>query len=399
MSEWELVTLNDVTTRITKGTTPTTNGGGFTSSGVAFVKVESILPDSHIDFGRLARIDELTHQNQKRSMLAEDDVLFTIAGTIGRVARVTSELLPANTNQAVAIVRPNSKQVDPRYLLYSLRDIRRVRQATARTVQSVQANLSWRELGSVEVTLPPMREQRAIAEVLGALDDKITANEKTVSLSTKLTNAKYLQAAREGVSEQISGVVELVTRGVAPRYTESDGLLVLNQKCVRDQAVNLDPARRMEPLKSRYDRLLKRNDVLVNSTGQGTLGRCARWLQDCHATVDTHITIVRFDPTQVDPVCAGYGLLQAEPRVEALAEGSTAQTELKRDLLEALELRLPQPEDQLGLGTEIADHDQFLLETRKESQVLASTRDELLPLLMSGKIRVKDAEKVVEEAT
>src|SRR5690625_7250743 len=156
MSEWELVTLNDVTTRITKGTTPTTNGGGFTSSGVAFVKVESILPDSHIDFGRLARIDELTHQNQKRSMLAEDDVLFTIAGTIGRVARVTSELLPANTNQAVAIVRPNSKQVDPRYLLYSLRDIRRVRQATARTVQSVQANLSLRELGSVEVTLPPM---------------------------------------------------------------------------------------------------------------------------------------------------------------------------------------------------------------------------------------------------
>ncbi len=173
---WREVPLGEISHRVTKGTTPTTIGGRFTVTGVAFVKVESITNEGRIDVTKLAHIDDETNDLLARSSLQKDDVLFTIAGTIGRVARVREDILPANTNQAVAIVRPNRSTVDPEFLYYSLRDDARIKRAHTRVVQSVQANFSLSELSAVEIPLPPLPEQRAIAHVLGTLDDKIELN-------------------------------------------------------------------------------------------------------------------------------------------------------------------------------------------------------------------------------
>ena len=176
--EWPTATVRDVTVRVTKGTTPTTIGGQFVERGINFVKVESITDLGRIESDKLAHIDEHSQALLSRSVLEEDDVLFTIAGTIGRVALVPASVLPANTNQAVAIVRPNQDKVLPRYLYYVLGDESRVRQAHTRVVQSVQANFSLAELSSLEIPLPDLNEQRAIAHILGTLDDKIELNRR-----------------------------------------------------------------------------------------------------------------------------------------------------------------------------------------------------------------------------
>jgi len=175
-AEWQSTTVGDVAIRVTKGTTPTTVGGRFVDQGINFVKVESITNDGRIDIDKLAHIDEGTNDLLSRSVLKQNDILFTIAGTIGRVALVPRSILPANTNQAVAIVRPNPKAVFPRFLYYVLSDDRRVHQAHTRVVQSVQANFSLGELRSLEIPLPSFPEQRAIAHILGTLDDKIELN-------------------------------------------------------------------------------------------------------------------------------------------------------------------------------------------------------------------------------
>lgn len=246
--------------------------------------------------------------------------------------------------------------------------------------------------------VPPIGDQRAIAEVLGALDDKIAANDRVVAISDALARARFAALAERGPRVGIGEVATMVKRGVAPKYDDA-GMIVLNQKCIRDQRVSLEPSRWMAPLTSRLDRVLERNDTLVNSTGQGTLGRVARWVLDAHATADSHVTIVRFDSSLVDPVCAGYGVLEVESQIEGLAEGSTGQTELKRDLLSGLEIRLPERSEQVALGEQLTEIDRLTVSLGDESRRLAATRDELLPLLMSGKVRVKDAEKVAEELT
>jgi type I restriction enzyme S subunit len=246
--------------------------------------------------------------------------------------------------------------------------------------------------------VPPANQQQAIVEILSALDGKISANDKVSEISRNLARSSFLRFARRGNVQYIRDVSKFVARGITPKYVDSDGTVVLNQKCVRDQQVNLYPSRRTQSSSVRTEKILQPDDVLVNSTGAGTLGRVARWTRNVQATVDSHITIVRFDPALIDPVCAGYGLLQTERIIEGLAEGSTGQTELRRELLSSLEIAVPDRAVQAALGAELANLDRLVLRLQHESEQLAGTRDELLPLLMSGKIHVRDAEKVVEEA-
>src|SRR5687768_1605988 len=102
----------------------------------------------------------------------------------------------------------------------------------------------------------------------------------------------------------LSELCSTITRGSAPAYVEQGGMLVLNQKCIREQRVTLRDARRtaFSGKHARPDRILRTLDVLVNSTGVGTLGRVAqvRALPE-PTTVDSHVTIVRADPAVVDP--------------------------------------------------------------------------------------------------
>ena len=132
-----------------------------------------------------------------------------------------------------------------------------------------------------------------------------------------------------------------VNRGITPKYTESteDSIIVLNQKCIRDFKVSLVPSRRNDLNKRKITegKALKKFDVLINSTGVGTLGRVAQYFGDNDsATVDSHVTIVRSNPEIVDPIYFGYLMKSKQSVIESFAEGSTGQTELNRNSVKEL---------------------------------------------------------------
>ncbi|MDU3190484.1 tyrosine-type recombinase/integrase [Veillonella parvula] len=111
MYSWEQCKLSDLTQLITKGTTPKVKN---IQNGVNFIKVENISDDGVISIN--SYVSEEEHMNfLSRSILSNNDILFSIAGTLGRTAIVKSHLLPANTNQALAIIRLN-KSVDVVYI-------------------------------------------------------------------------------------------------------------------------------------------------------------------------------------------------------------------------------------------------------------------------------------------
>lgn len=119
---WEWKKLDEITELITKGTTPTTNGYVFLDKGINFLKIENIV-NGRIDLNTIEKyISEEAHQSQKRSQLQVNDVLFSIAGTIGDTAIVKEEHLPMNTNQAIALIRPK-KILNPIFLQHSLLSI------------------------------------------------------------------------------------------------------------------------------------------------------------------------------------------------------------------------------------------------------------------------------------
>lgn len=223
-TNWELVTVREVTNRVTKGTTPTTLGSRFKTEGINFIKVETISESGTLIQSKLAYIDEETHEKLARSVIESGDLLFSIAGTIGRVARVHDTNLPANTNQAVAIIRPNLGRIDRDFLYYCLRDVHRVARARTRVVQSVQQNLSLAEVGNIELPLPPIDEQRAIAATLGALDDKIESNGRAISGIFDLIDAYSDKFGKDLPLVPLSALTTSVKRSINP--STLDGAVV-----------------------------------------------------------------------------------------------------------------------------------------------------------------------------
>ena len=150
---WEVKNLGNLTSVITKGTTPTTLGQKYTSEGINFIKVESIDSSGSILDNKLAKIDKETHILLKRSQLNTGDILFSIAGAIGRSTIISENVLPANTNQALAIIRP----IEPLLVLYLYRVIQSrefVNFSLGRVVQTAQANVSLSILSAAPILVP-----------------------------------------------------------------------------------------------------------------------------------------------------------------------------------------------------------------------------------------------------
>lgn len=307
------------------------------------------------------------------------------------IGKTTMTKVVSLTNQQVNSVIP-FPSYDQRFIYYSVLTV--VDHFADIAGGSATPILNKSAFSEVRIPVVPIDRQISIASVLGALDDKIVANlttvKKTNALAVALVGMRFPYASQTPLHELTSQI----SRGVAPKYDDSGKYLVLNQKCIRDSQIDIARARLMKSLPKSPGKILRQNDVLVNSTGQGTLGRIARWTSsDPNTSVDTHVSIVRFDPDVSDPAFAGTVLSTMERLVEDLAEGSTGQTELKRDLLGSLELSLPPLDVQREVGQQIELLDELCRTRIEENRVLAKTRDELLPLLMSGKISVKEAEQ------
>jgi len=176
--EWRISTLSELALKITKGTTPTTIGGRFTDNGINFVKVECLNDDGTISKEKFMYVDEETNELLSRSELQINDLLYSIAGTIGRVSIVTGDILPANTNQAVAIIRPNLGKINLYYLRYALVNPKLKNYLLSKVVHAVQANLSLTEIGNCPIPIPKPKEQQSIAKILSDLDAKIAVNVK-----------------------------------------------------------------------------------------------------------------------------------------------------------------------------------------------------------------------------
>lgn len=167
---WEVTTLGNVVSMITKGTTPTTLGRQYQTEGLNFIKAESIEESGALLESKFAKIDLETHELLRRSQLCANDILFSIAGVIGRVSIVPNRVLPANTNQALAIIRCSTPFHVP-YLYMTLRDEQFQNYSFGRIVQTAQANVSLTDLRTAPLVLPPselLSKLNAFAEPLMA---------------------------------------------------------------------------------------------------------------------------------------------------------------------------------------------------------------------------------------
>lgn len=167
--EWNEVKIVDISKSITKGTTPKK----YSDTGINFVKVESI--ENNKIYKIDAFIDENTHKNElSRSILKTNDLLFSIAGSLGRTTIVTENILPANTNQALSIIRfydncnCNLKFIQSRLNTYDI-----AKYIFQNLAVGAQPNLNLQQVGNIKIRIPSFNEQNKIQGFLECVDIKI----------------------------------------------------------------------------------------------------------------------------------------------------------------------------------------------------------------------------------
>lgn len=171
---WHYALLGDLCECVTKGTTPTTLGKDFTEAGINFIKGESINDDHSFNKALFAHIDDETDELLKRSRIYENDIVFTIAGTLGKFALVDSSVVPANTNQAVAIIR-TSKITSEMLYSYFIGEWQ-VEFYKKNTQQAVQANLSLGTIKDLPILLPDNEGQARYMKLVTPLIAGIKTN-------------------------------------------------------------------------------------------------------------------------------------------------------------------------------------------------------------------------------
>lgn len=187
---WKNSSIRDLTTLVTKGTTPKK----FSKNGVNYIKIEC-LDGSKIDSNKCLFINEDIHTKElKRSILKENDILFAIAGaTIGKCVIVNSQVLPANTNQALSIIR--LKSIENIDFVYQILTSEKMRKYILDNISvGAQPNLNLEQINAFSFNTPSLPEQQKIASFLTTVDDKISNLKQKVSL---------LEKYKKGVMQQI----------------------------------------------------------------------------------------------------------------------------------------------------------------------------------------------------
>jgi type I restriction enzyme S subunit len=342
-------------------------------------------------------------------LLSENDLVVAMTeqgeGLLGSAARIPSVGKYLH-NQRLGLVKiTDSELLDKKFLywIFNSADVRGQIRATA-TGAKVKHTAPER-IKKVRLKVPDISAQRAIAWVLDSYDDLIATNQRRITLLEDTARRLYREwfvhlrfpghesvPVKDGVPQgwhktPISEQTSLLTRGISPKYDDSAKGRVINQKCIREGKLSMQPARRQSK-EVKPDRQIQVGDVLINSTGAGTLGRVAQVrvpIEDC--TVDTHVTIARPLGSEWSTYF-GQALLNLEYVFSEMGRGATNQLELSRGDIGSVEIWFPPVEV-------CKEFDRFawpMLEQAENllltNQSLTRARDLLLPQLMAGQLDV-----------
>lgn len=393
--------LKYLTEKITKGTTPSNIGETFTDEGIMYFRSELIGKTKYVDKSSgLLYISESTHEKLKRSQIKENDMLFSMAGIyLGKISLVSSSDIPANTNQAVAIIRFNSSNIDLNYVYYYMTQKWYNSYINSLTAQAAQPNINLEQIGNLKLNLPDIKIQSKIAKIISRYDEAIENNNKRIKLLEQMAqnlykewfvrfrfpgweNTEFENGIPKGWKvEKLFDVVN-VTYGYAfasELFCEDKTLKPVVR--IRDILDNRTNTYTSEVCADKY--IIKEHEILVGMDG---IFHMCMWNGN---KAYQNQRVVKLT-SKTDEVSNYFLFLSVQPQVkfwEQIIAGTTV-AHLGDKHLKRMTILLPS-ENLLKESTKIFNS---LMKQKNQlfiaNENLAKQRDLLLPRLMSGKLEV-----------
>lgn len=380
---------------------PLRNGVSYSAarrgSGVPMVNMKEIFAFDRIS-NEECELAPLTEKERLSYMLESWDLLFARQSLTFEGAGKCSLILPANGERTfeshLMRVRLNPAVANAPFYYYYFRSSQGRRNIETIIQQVAAAGIRGSDLARLKVPFPRLSEQRAIGEVLGALDDKIA------------TNTKVAAAADEWVRARLAGLTASAKEAV------SVSELVVNRKELAEPST-LDPASRYLGLEH-----LPRRSMWATSAGtaESVTSTKAQFQRGDILFGKLRPYFHKVVVAPFDGVCStdilvlnpsnrelsGFALASVASdivveRATAASEGTRMPRTSWKDLA-AIEVPWPGVTEAKDFSARVSAVRSSVESLIGENQTLAETRDALLPQLMSGKLRVKDAEKVLENA-
>ncbi|WP_283577171.1 restriction endonuclease subunit S [Ligilactobacillus aviarius] len=333
---WEQRQLGKLVELITKGTTPRKYDGN-----INFIKVENI---KEMSINPKVKISESEHLGKlKRSVLKENDILFSIAGSLGKVGLVDSTILPANTNQALAIIRlTENKDIEYSYIFSYLKS--NYIQHFIRRLPSVgaQPNLSLKQINELVIKFPNYCEQQKISNMLDKLNNILTLYERKLKLLSQVkkyfldnlfAEKEYPNLRFKGFTDaweqrKLENLSEHKSGTSIEKYFSSDGLYKVIS--IGSYGVNneyIDQGIRAVKNKATESKLVRNGQltmVLNDKTANGNLiGRCLLISKDNEFIVNQRTEIIIPGPDLNENYAYYYLNGPFRNKVKKIAQGGT----------------------------------------------------------------------------
>ena len=432
----EFSKLKDVSKLITKGTTPTSVGGGFTDKGINFIKSESITESKFLNNSVFAFIDENTDLKLKRSRIETNDLLFSIAGAyLGKISIVREGDVPANTNQAVGIVRIDKSLADVNYLYYYFSQNNVNEYINKLSSQSSQPNLNLELLGKLQFKSRKLESQKKIAAVLSALDEKIELNNqlnaqleqmaKTIydywfvqfdfpdengkpykSFGGKMVfNEVLKRKIPENWSNTNIGKISKLIRGVSygkddilKNNSEKNTIKILRATNLSGNKIDLNNPVIVCDKLANEQQILNKYDILITMSSGSIdhIGKNGMYYFD---------EVVAFGAFCAKLVANEkynfylYSYMQS-PYLKTTIKNECLGTNINNlngSIVNEFKIVLPDLKTLLNFNIKVEDIYKKIGNNEKQNQELAQLRDWLLPMLMNGQVRVGSGEYEMEE--
>jgi len=416
---WKTFKLGDLTSVITKGTTPSTYGFDFETSGINYIRAQSLNYDGTINQQAFSFISNKAHDKLKRSQLQANDILFSMAGAyLGMVGMVKESFCPANTNQAVGIIRVNNPSVYPKFVEYALRNPSTVAYVNSQSGQSAQPNINLAEIGNLTFSFPPIKEQIAIASILSALDDKIELNlqmnktleEMAMALYKHwfvdfgpFQNGEFVDSELGMIPEgwEVKRLDEIAHKKAETfKFTNIDEVVFVNTGDVQEGRFLHSNTISKVGLPGQAKKAIATGDILYSEIRPKNKRYAYVNFDASNYVVSTKFMVINPKDNILNKLL--YRILTMQSTVDnfnSIAEGrSSTFPQITFDAVSEMEVVLPPLKIQREFQSIVEPIELEQDELYTENQTLTTLRDTLLPKLISGEVRVKDVEKILTTA-
>jgi type I restriction enzyme S subunit len=399
--EWRTVTLGDAAEEVTVGHVGPM-AAEYVEVGVPFLRSLNILPH-RIDIAGIKFVSPEFHSRLKKSSLKPGDVVTVRTGKPGTTAVIPAHIPEANCSDVV-ITRPGA-EIDARWLSYYINGVAGG-YISSRLVGAVQQHFNVGSAKEMVLALPPLKQQRGIAATLGALDDKIESNRRVVGILEETLRIKFrcLKMTEPCNAVPLSEVAN-ITKGVSYKSADlqpSTTSLVTLKSFDRTGGYKVEG---LKPFVGKYkpEQVIEPGEIVIAQTdltqGAEVVGRAARVPSDSSAdTLVASLDLVVIRPQKVSREYL-LGVLTDEDfrqHCRSRVNGTTV-LHLASDAIPTYAALVASPVI-VQKFTDLARPLLELVDSRnRENRQLASLRNALLPELLSGRIRVPEAEEAVAE--